>query len=288
MNKELLEQFNKETYKRLSNEERKKLILQTINNIQNENALDNIEIEFKKDLFGYDFENNKIIIDLTEKNSYKILTGIIHELRHQWQKENMPRTPLISGIDYILSPHENDAHKYTLSKMQEYQEFFNNDEYDLYLLYLKEQYLGKYKKALYMYNRAGYKDIENIREVSRKKCEYFSQAKPYIEGVDDIDEIPVTFDDGLSGTVIKNKKNNNMELIIPGIAGSIINKDIYITHFSLDTSIKTKDFMGVLNRFINYFDELKDIGIEISCERIYLPPAILGLKALEKMNMKTF
>ena len=268
MNKELLEQFNKETYKRLSNEERKKLILQTINNIQNENALDNIEIEFKKDLFGYDFENNKIIIDLTEKNSYKILTGIIHELRHQWQKENMPRTPLISGIDYILSPHENDAHKYTLSKMQEYQEFFNNDEYDLYLLYLKEQYLGKYKKALYMYNRAGY--------------------KPYIEGVDDIDEIPVTFDDGLSGTVIKNKKNNNMELIIPGIAGSIINKDIYITHFSLDTSIKTKDFMGVLNRFINYFDELKDIGIEISCERIYLPPAILGLKALEKMNMKTF
>ena len=61
MNKELLEQFNKETYKRLSNEERKKLILQTINNIQNENALDNIEIEFKKDLFGYDFENNKII-----------------------------------------------------------------------------------------------------------------------------------------------------------------------------------------------------------------------------------
>ena len=77
----------------------------------------------------------------------------------------MPRTPLISGIDYILSPHENDAYKYTLSKMQEYQEFFNNDEYDLYLLYLKEQYLGKYKKALYMYNRAGYKDIENIREV---------------------------------------------------------------------------------------------------------------------------
>lgn len=290
MNKELLEQFNKETYKRLSNEERKKLILQTINNIQNENALDNIEIEFKKDLFGYDFENNKIIIDLTEKNSYKILTGIIHELRHQWQKEkeNMPRTPLISGIDYILSPHENDAYKYTLSKMQEYQEFFNNDEYDLYLLYLKEQYLGKYKKALYMYNRAGYKDIENIREVSRKKCEYFSQAKPYIEGVDDIDKIPVTFDDGLSATVIKNKKNNNMELIIPGIAGSIINKDIYITHFSLDTSIKTKDFMGVLNRFINYFYELKDIGIDISCERIYLPPAILGLKALEKNEYENF
>lgn len=71
MNKELLEQFNKETYKRLSNEERKKLILQTINNIQNENALDNIEIELKKDLFGYDFENNKIIIDSTEENSYR-------------------------------------------------------------------------------------------------------------------------------------------------------------------------------------------------------------------------
>lgn len=161
MNKELLEQFNGETYKKLSNEERKRLILQTINNIQNENALDNIEIEFKKDQFGYDFENNKIIIDLTEENSYKILTGIIHELRHQWQKEkgDMARTPLVSGIDYILSPHENDAHKYTLSKMQEYQEFFNNDEYDLYLLYLKEQYLGKYKNALYTYNRAGYKDI---------------------------------------------------------------------------------------------------------------------------------
>lgn len=103
-----------------------------------------------------------------------------------------------------------------------------------------------------------------------------------------MDEILVTFDDGLSGTVIKNKKNNNMELIIPGIGGSIINKNIYITHFSLDTSIKTKDFIGVLNRFINYFYELKDIGINISCERIYLPPAILGLKALEKNEYENF
>ena len=102
MNKELLEQFNKETYKRLSNEERKKLILQTINNIQNENALDNIEIELKKDLFGYDFENNKIIIDSTEENSYKILTGIIHEFKTSMAKRKRKYASNYSYFRYRL------------------------------------------------------------------------------------------------------------------------------------------------------------------------------------------
>lgn len=163
MTSELLKKFNREAYSELNDEEKKKLIIQAVRSIQNENDLREAEIEFKSGQFGYDSKNKKLIIDLDSQDSYVILTGIIHELRHQWKSEKENLTILnTTGLDYILSPHEADAHEYTISEMQKYADFFNKDEFDVYLVKLKEQYLAKRNSAIYGYKRCGYCDIEEI------------------------------------------------------------------------------------------------------------------------------
>lgn len=288
MRKDLLEKFKREAYSKLTEEEKKNLIIQTIRSIQSENDLSEVEIEFRDETFGFDSQSKKVIIDLVSDDPYVMLTGIIHELRHQWQIEKGNFNPLnTSGRDYILSPHEMDAHEYAISQMQKYSDFFNEEEFDLYLIDLKEKFLSKKNDAIYDYKRSGYDDVEKI---SRKMSLYKEQAALFtteeLQGTEK--EQMVRFDDGVMGACMINENNHNILLRIPGIVGTVIGNDLYINMITVKEKLSTNDFACILQRFIEYLDVFKDIGIDIHCDNIHFPPAIVGMAGLAKDEYDNF
>lgn len=288
MDSKLYEKFKRESYNRINDDEKKDLIMQTIRKMQKEKNLSQIDIKFKDGLFGFDWENKQIIIDLVSADSYVILTGIIHELRHQWQSEKRNVSPLnSSGFEYILSPHEADAHEYAIEEMQKYQKFFNNDEFDRYLINLREEYLKKKNNAIYEYQRSGYYDIE---DVSKKMSLYKEQSALFTaEEFEESGETEsVTFDNGIIGMIQVNKNNNNVLLQIPGMMGTIIGTDLYIDQIGIKQEITTGNFVNIMQLYLECLAEFKDIGINVNCTQIHFPPAIIGLGGLEKKNMRAF
>ena len=290
MDSRLYESFKRETYNRLNDDGKRDLIIQTIRAIQKDNDLSEIDIEFREGLFGFDHKNKKIIIDLVSDDSYEILTGIIHELRHQWQSEKGNVSALASyGYDYILSPHEADAHEYAIEEMKKLQEFFNNDEFDMYLINLEEAYLSKRNSAIYQYQRSGYYDVEDI---SKKMSLYKEQTALFtaeeLEESGEPESSMVTFDNGINGIIKVNKKNNNIFLQIPGIRGVLIGTDLYISQIALHEEISTAQFANMIQLYMECLDELKDIDINAHCTQIHFPPAMIGLGGIEKKEYESF
>ncbi len=290
MESKLYKKFKREAYNKLNDDEKKDLVIQTIRALQKEKDLSAVDIEFKDGLFAFDFKNKKIIIDLTCDDSYDILSGIIHELRHQWQSEKRNLTPLSSsGYDYILSSHEEDAHEYAIEEMQKYQEFFNDDEFDIYLINLKEKYLSKRNDAIYEYQRCGYYNVEDI---SKKMSLYKRQSA--LVSAEDSETIKrpessiVTFDNGINGMIKVNKNTNNIFLQIPGMNGTLIGTDLYLNVIVVKTELATSDFANAIQLYMECLDELKDIGINVQCTQIHFPPAIIGMGGLEKNEYESF
>lgn len=286
----ILENFRPDVYSTLSNEEKKEVILQTIKSIQEENDLSEIDIEFSDGLFGFDFSKRKAIIDLSCSDSYAELTGIIHELRHQWQSEKKGLVPVNgSGRDYILSSHESDAHEYAIKEMEKYQDFFNDDRFDMYLLKLKGDYFKKKNSARYTYERSGYSDIE---EISRRMSLYKEQAAIFsdeeIRENGEAKTMPFESDNGIIGMFKLNASNQNIFLGIPGISGTLKGTDLYIMGFSVGKEITTDNFIKVLQLYMDCLHEFKDIGINVHCDSIHFPPAIVGGGGLPKNMYEAF
>ncbi len=290
MDNKLYGKFKRKFYNKMTDDEKRNLITQTIRAIQKEKDLREVDIEFKDGLFGFDFKNKKIIIDLVSDNSYEILTGIIHELRHQWQDEKRNLKSLNSyGYEYILSPHEKDAHEYAIEEMQKYQELFNDDEFDLYLINLREEYLAKRNSAIYEYQRSGYYDVEDIsKEMSLYKEQSALFTEEEFEESGEPESAMATFDNGIDGIIKVNKHNNNVLLQTHGMTGTIIGTDLYINQISVRKEITTGNFVNIIQLYMECLAELKEIGINVNCTQIHFPPAIIGMGGLEKKNMKAF
>lgn len=294
MRDELLERFRKNNFDSLTREEKEKLVIETIKAIQHEQELSELDIKFEDEKFGYDRINKAILIDLNEDNdSYTILTGIIHELRHQYQHEKlgMHELPYSTKTIYALDPKEVDAHEYAISEMSRYADFFNEDDFDIHVLKLRDQFDSKRKSVINQLKILGYKD-EEIETIAKQMDDYGAEStlisiKDALSGKDDVPEELVEFDDGLRARY-KLYFNNNMSIMFPGLHMNIIGNDIYITHMTIGKSLNVKDFTYLLQGIIDDLKEFKEIGLDINVENVHFQPVIMGLNGVPKDEYEAF
>lgn len=219
MKNELLEKFKKNNFSSLTREEKEKLVIQTIREIQREQGLTELDIELNKGKFGFNEMHNVIFMDLPE-DSYTVLTGIIHELRHQYQNEKLKMLSKLRYTRdvYYLDPAEIDAHEYTISEMSKYSDFFNTDDFDIYVLKLNEQFSSKKGQRINRLKSIGYKDDE-IAEIAKQIDKYHKESS--VISMEDAEtgkgDVPVqmaVFNDRLS-VQYRLYYNNNISVFFP-------------------------------------------------------------------------
>ena len=295
MKDELLERFRKDNFNSLTREEKEKLVIETIKAIQHEQGLSQLDIKFGGKIFGYDRIHNSILIDLQEysdSDSYWILTGIIHEVRHQYQYEKLGmRDMAYSKKVYILDPKEIDAYEYTISEMSKYTDFFNKDDFDIYVLKLKNQFVSRKNHAINNLKRLGYED-EEIETIAKKIDKYDEESalisiEDQESGKDDVPEKSFKFGGGMPAKY-KLYFNNNMSIMFPGLHMNIIGSDIYIKHMNMGNSLNVKDFAYLLQAMIDDLKEVEEIGLDINVENVHFPPVIQGIGGIPKDKYEAF
>lgn len=305
MDIEILKQFNSKKYKSLTDTEKIALITKAIRNIQQEQGMKELEINFGEDGFGYDYENKKINLDKSQiENGYIMLAGIIHELRHQWQREvdNQPED-IGGGISYILAPQEKDAHEYVIRELMKFQKTLNDDEFDIYILTLMMEYIGKRNNASNTFKNLGY---ENIKEIASESNRYLFQSLVFnAEEAERMNTSDFMYqkEKGIYLFFNINEERNNCSFNyindkdisnrLGGFKINIINNNIYINNMFFERPFTTEEFISFFNeamQAINSF--LKENDCQININSISFPPAVpgvggsLGLKKEEYDNFK--
>lgn len=293
----ILKQYKQDNYEKLSTDEKKNLIIQTIRTIQSEKDLEECDIEFQPGLghLGFDFRTKKIIVDPEiDITSYDMLCALIHELRHQWQLKQEGKQPQAGqGRDYILSPAEKDAYEYSITEMLTYSDFFNDDAFDLNMINLINKYVSKRNNSKLAYEVCDY----DAEEIVPKMISYTDLTSIYsVEEKsenDDIDKlIPFCFEKMVRGQNIEgmysfNEKTNNLFFYIRnGMDISLINGELYIRTINLCDDIPLENVVKIITgvgfRCIKSFNEM-GLNVEIP-NIIHFPPALIGMNGMKQKN----
>lgn len=291
----ILKQYKPENYDKLSVDEKKNLIIQTIRTIQDENNLDKCDIEFKPGLghFGFDFKTKKIVIDLEmDITSYDMLCALIHELRHQWQLKKEGKQPQIGqGRNYIISRAEKDAYEYSISQMLKYSEFFNDDAFDLNLIDLINEYISKRNRSKIDYEICGYSGEDILPEM----ISYMNLTSVYDENEknknDETEQIiPFRLDksnskQNIEGLYSYNDKTGNLLFRIwNGMEVSLINGELYIRTIDLCDDIPLESVVTLITETgFECIKHFKEIGLNVEFPSvIHFPPALIGRYGMKK------
>lgn len=292
MDDTILSQYRPENYEKLSIDEKKNLIIQTIRTIQSQNDLDKTDIKFEPEL-GYcifDHGSKGIVIDLEmDFTSYEMLCVLIHEVRHQWQFKQEGKLPQVAqGRDYILSPAEKDAYEYSITQMLTYSDFFNDDNFDLTMIDLIDEYVSRRNRSKLDYEICDY-DVEEILPEILSYMELTSIYSLEELGKNpDIEElIPFYFKKiSMPGLYNFNEKTNNLYFETDyGLKVSLINGKLYISSisdFELDNCSldEVVEFISQGIECIKYFNEM---GLNVEMPNIiHFPPAIVGPCGIKK------
>lgn len=293
----ILKQYKPENYEKLSVDEKKNLIIQTIRTIQCERDLDECDIEFKPGLghFGFDFRTKKIIIDLEmDITSYDMLCALIHELRHQWQLKQEGKQPQVGqGLNYRISPAEKDAYEYSITQMLTYSDFFNDDAFDLNMINLINEYVSKRNSSKLYYEVCDY-SVEEILPEMISYMDLTSIYSPEEKGKnDDIDKpIPFCFDkiakeQNIEGVYSFNEKTNNLFFRIwDGMDVSLINGELYIRSIDLCDDIPLKNVVELITRIgFKCIKSFNEMGLNVEVPNIiHFPPALIGMHGMKQNN----
>lgn len=193
MDFKILKKFKPNNFKQYTTEEKEAIVRELIANIVEERKLNDVNVSFG-DGFGY--YNGSIIIqdfnapEARNISSYTVLTGIIHEMRHKEQDDRGELDSLVyQHFGYSISPNEVDAHSHTARTLIQLSNFFDDNEFDIYVLNLID---NDYDKQMHSRNKIikhGYTD-KTPEEYARIHSEYVEnyvcKKNPYDRGENQI------------------------------------------------------------------------------------------------------
>lgn len=296
MDIEILKQFKKEKYNSLTESEKIELITKAIKDIQQEQGMPEIEIKSDSNFFGYSPQTHKIHIDKTQiDEGYTVLTGIIHELRHQWQLEVDDQTQEIgSGSSYILAPQEKDAHEYTIRELMKFQQVINDDEFDIYILSLMSDYIQKRDSSRFMYKSLGYTDIRKVVYESNKyayKSLVFNAEEEEENQTNQDKEQLFKIDDTIWMLFKQNRNRNNYSFNylddskaktrIGSFTCILIGNDLYTDFLLFNKRFTTGQFVDLFNETIEVVSSFADsMGLSLNINNIFFPPVSPGINGI--------
>lgn len=288
MDFKILEKFKPYNFNQYTSEEKENAVKELIANIIEEKGLKEVDVSFGNG-FGY-YNGNIIVQDFNAPeslniSSYTVLTGILHEMRHKEQDDKGELDKLVyQHFAYSLSPNEVDAHSYAIQTLIQFANFFDDNEFDIYILKLMNADFDKQMHSRNLIKKYGYTDKapeEYARIHSEYVNNYVCKKNPYDEGISYIlGEFP---------NYATEYKENGILIIRQGrLKICIKNGKAYI-----DSSAKMDEMSS--NEFINNLKAIMQMGLEYMGDKakineIHFPPEMIQFGVTKEqydMLMKT-